>query len=228
MAFILGPGKPALGFLCDIPNQFEPQNGFIVVAWARQSGVGLLQSALKEYLHNTDILVGMANRGTSAEALSYLSTLTRRVYVYHTHHLQTFHPKFYLFDSGESPPSDATLLVGSSNLTGGGLYQNIEGNFILKLKPADCMSDCVIYKSVIDEIVGLIDSPFCEQLTSEEMIQDLLLDGYLSTESDLNRNRQAGESLPVRRGHLFRTPSLPPPQLPTFRSSDTKYPLPKY
>ena len=176
-----------------------------------------MHSVLQDYLPETDILVGMANRGTSVEALSYLRTLCRRVYVYHRHQLQTFHPKFYLFDSGESPPTKATLLVGSSNLTGGGLYQNIEGNINLQLRPSSLVSDAEIYKSVIDEVTGLVNSPFCHQITTDEEIQELLLDGYLSSESELHRNRVADSNLlPVHRGHLFQNTEVTPPILPVY------------
>lgn len=217
MAFLLGPEKPALSFLRNIPNQFEPRNGFIMVAWARKSGVGLLHSVLQDYLSETDILVGMANRGTSVEALSYLRTLCRRVYVYHTHQFQTFHPKLYLFDTGESPPSEAILLVGSSNLTGGGLFQNIEGNYTLHLHPSDRVSDEEIYESVVDELTGLVDSPFSQQITTDEEIQDLLQDGYLSTESDLQRNRVVASNLSSdRRGQLNQNPAVTLPNLPEY------------
>ena len=164
MTFILGPSQPAYSFLKEVPSRFELRNGVIVVAWARRSGVGLLYSALGESLRNVDVVVGMANRGTSAEALALLRSISRRVFVYHKHHLQTFHPKVYLFDDGQSPPSDAVLLVGSSNLTGGGLYQNIEGNLALELRPSDLEADRTTYDSVVQEVAGLQVSPFCEQL----------------------------------------------------------------
>ena len=216
MAFILGPENPALDFLRDVPNQFELRSGFIVVAWARQSGVGLLHSALAEHLRNVDVLVGMSNRGTSAEALAYLQTLSRRVFVYHKHHRQTFHPKLYLFDNGDSPPSDAAMLVGSSNLTGGGLWQNVEGNLVLRLRPASHAEDRAIYESVAQRVRGLLDSPFSEQLTSNSRIHDLLQDGYLSTEDELRRSRVQNSSDAARRGQRRQRPEAPPPRLPGF------------
>ena len=77
MTFILGPGHSAYDFLREVPARLEIRNGSIVVAWARRSGVGLLYSAMGESLRNVDVIVGMANRGTSAEALALLLSISR-------------------------------------------------------------------------------------------------------------------------------------------------------
>ena len=216
MTFLLGPSRPAYSLLQEVPTQFEPRNGIIVVAWARRSGVGLLHAALGESLRNVDVIVGMANRGTSAEALALLRSLARRVFVYHKHHLQTFHPKVYLFDDGQSPPSDAVLLVGSSNLTGGGLYQNIEGNLALALRPADQDGDRATYDSVVQEANDLLTSPFCERLDDDERIRQLLEDRYISSEAALARKRRRDNSEVARRGERRHKPEAPPPPLPPF------------
>ena len=216
MTFLLGPSHSAYSFLLGVPARFEIRNGAIVVAWARRSGVGLLYSALGESLRNVDVVVGMANRSTSAEALALLQVMTRRVFVYHKHHLQTFHPKVYLFDDGQSPPTDAVLLVGSSNLTGGGLYQNVEGNLALELHPSDREGDRETYDSVVQEVTGLQSSPFCEQLMDEERIRQLLEDRYISTEATLARKRRRDNSEVARQGELRQRPEAPPSPLPQF------------
>ena len=216
MTFLLGPSRSAYSFLREVPTRFEVQNGVIVVAWARRSGVGLLHAALGESLRNVDVIVGMANRGTSAEALALLRSLSRRVFVYHKHHLQTFHPKVYLFDDGQSPPSDALLLVGSSNLTGGGLYQNIEANFALALRPADHEESKATYDSVVQEVGDLLVSPYCEQLFDDERIRQLLEDRYVSNEAMLARKRRRDNREAARRGERRQRPEAPPPPLPPF------------
>ena len=216
MTFILGPSDSAYGFLQEIPERFELRNGVIVVAWARRSGVGLLYSALGERLRNVDVVVGMANRGTSAEALALLLSMSRKVFVYHKHHLQTFHPKVYLFDDGLNPPANAALLVGSSNLTGGGLYQNIEGNLALELQPADREGDRDTYDSVVQEAANLMASPFCEELTDVDRIRQLLTDRYISNEAVLARKRRRDNGEAARLGERRQRPEAPPPPLPPF------------
>ena len=216
MTFLLGPSRSAYSVLQEVQTRFELLNGVIVVAWARRSGVGLLHSALGESLRNVDVIVGMASGGTSAEALSHLRSMARRVFVYHKHHLQTFHPKVYLLDDGENPPSDALLLVGSSNLTGGGLYQNIEGNLALELRPSQQERDRAIYDSVVQEATCLQASPFSEELMDEKRIRDLLEDRYISTEATLARKRRTDNSAVAQRGERRLRPEAPPPLLPRF------------
>ena len=216
MALIIGPGHSAYEYLRETSQRLEIRNGVIVVAWARNSGVGLLNEALGDGLRNVDVFVGMANRGTSAEALGHLRRLSRRVFVYHKHHLQTFHPKVYLFDDGGGPHLHAALLVGSSNLTGGGLYQNIEANLALDLSPFDREDHRVIYDSVIQQTDELRDSPFCEELEGDERIRQLLDDRYISNEAVLRRKRRRDNREVGRLGDLRRLPEAPPPPLPAF------------
>lgn len=217
MAFIVGPENSAFRFLRDAGDGIEVQNGVILVAWARRVGVGLLHTALGDALRQIDVVVGMAGRGTSAEALALLRTLARRVFVYHKHHRQTFHPKLYLLDDGGDPPADAALLVGSSNLTGGGLYRNIEGNLALLLQPSRGAGDREIYDSVVSEATSIIASPFCEEVTTNDRIRQLLADSYISTERSLERRRQRDARDAARGGPRRQRPEAPPPPYPEFQ-----------
>ena len=216
VTFIVGPDDSAYAFLRVLPTRLEVRNGTIVVAWARRSGIGLLYSALGASLRNVDVMVGMANRGTTAEALALLRSMARRVFIYHKHHLQTFHPKVYLFDDGLSPPAYAALLVGSSNLTGGGLYQNIEANLALELRPSSQDADRATYDSVVCGVSDLQASLYCEELTGDDRIRQLLQDRYISTEAELARRRRRDNIGAPRRGERRGLPESPPPPLPQF------------
>ncbi len=73
----------------------------------------------------TDLLmtVGIDLGGTSREVLEELLRWNCRVFVFHNALARsTFHPKIYLFERS----TEATLFVGSNNLTDGGLYSNYE------------------------------------------------------------------------------------------------------
>ena len=218
MTFVLGPRRSAYDFLKEVPTRFDIRNGIIVVAWARRTGVGLLKLALGDGLRCVDVVVGMANRGTTAEALAHLQSISRQVFVYHTHYLQTFHPKVYLFDDGQEPPSDAALLVGSSNLTGGGLYQNFEGNLALELRPSNRPRDLETFDSVVNEFSGLLESPYCEQLNDFERIGQLLEDGHVSTETALRQKRSRSNSQITKQDESLQLPGPPPIPLLTFPS----------
>ena len=102
----------------------------VAVAWARESAVLSLTPVLRQFLQSGGrfrITVGIELQGTSTEALEGLVDLERfgdsAAFVYHNEAPEeTFHPKIYLFTARQN----ARLIVGSSNLTDGGLSTNIE------------------------------------------------------------------------------------------------------
>jgi len=217
MRFLLGPNESPFEHLSNVESRLEVRGGWIVVAWARLVGVNLLAHAMPRALPHTKCVVGMAGRGTTAEALDLLRTSCGELYLYHKHHRQTFHPKIYLFHDGVQPPNYAELLIGSSNLTGGGLFQNIEGNLALSLRPAAEAEHRILLDQLHSGIVGLIESGFAERIESKERIKELLADGYISTEADL-RKLAAGDSRgAARRGARRSRPESPPPPLPGIR-----------
>ena len=102
----------------------------IAVAWVRHTGARQLRSALRKFLRRGGILritAGIDIENTSREGLAELLRLLRHgdagVFVYHNEaRTVTFHPKVYLFSNA----TKAKLIVGSSNLTWGGLSTNTE------------------------------------------------------------------------------------------------------
>jgi HKD family nuclease len=108
-------------------NGFE--NFYFLVAYAKRSGVGRLSPFLKKFRDSggkVTAVVGIDQKQTSFEALEELLFVSDNLFIFHNEiFTRTFHPKFYLF---ESPNNHAWILVGSSNLTGGGLYGNYEIN----------------------------------------------------------------------------------------------------
>lgn len=212
MQFLLGPRRPAIEFLREIPQHFAILNGYIVVAWARRSGVDLLYSALRHHLRHVTLIVGTSARGTTAEALAHLRLLCHAVYVYHAHPRHTFHPKLYLLDSGGPRPQSATALIGSSNLTAGGLLQNIEANLTLQLHPASSPPDLSLYNSVVQDVAALLHSSSCHKLATDTDIRHLLRDRYIVTESDL-LHTSSGTHTAVPAPYPHHAPT-PPPLLP--------------
>lgn len=96
------------------------------VAWARRSGVRLVRRSLVRFLRRGGVLritVGIDIENTSKEGLAGLLSLEQygvsEIFVYHNEESGvTFHPKVYLFRNS----SQVRLIVGSNNLTEGGLW----------------------------------------------------------------------------------------------------------
>ena len=120
-------------------NFKEPWTEFrAAVAFAKRSGVRHIENGLAAFAHEhkVDILVGIDHGGTSSEGLrSLLDSVspTGTVSLFHSPDFRTFHPKMYLFKSATS----AELLVGSGNLTEGGLFANYEAGLQIRLDLTD-------------------------------------------------------------------------------------------
>jgi len=87
---------------------------------------GKTKSSLKK-----TIVTGIHNKVTTKEALDKLLKLDINSYVYFfiEPYGSVFHPKIYLFEGKEK----SALILGSSNLTSGGLSSNVEASLFLKI-----------------------------------------------------------------------------------------------
>ncbi|MGI8610735.1 MAG: hypothetical protein ACR2KH_00430, partial [Sphingomicrobium sp.] len=109
-----------------------------LTAFAKRAGVARLKTALSSLKSSSSSLtaiVGVDHNGTSKEAIADLVQLSDKLFIVHsTRPDVTFHPKAYLFKGATS----ARLLIGSSNLTAGGLFTNMELSVELEYDlPAD-------------------------------------------------------------------------------------------
>lgn len=107
--------------LLDSPD-FHTLN--IAVAFAKNSGVLRIKDGLKRFRERggrVNAYVGVDLGGTSYEALTALLLHTDSLNVVHSERGQTFHTKIYQFSGSEK----GLIVVGSHNLTGGGLWTNV-------------------------------------------------------------------------------------------------------
>lgn len=104
------------------------------IAFIKQSGVRHISDALAEFSHRAAvrISVGIDLANTSKEGLSGLLECVEGrggVWIFHNENASTFHPKVYLFKGKDR----ADLVVGSGNLTEGGLFTNYEASLSVSL-----------------------------------------------------------------------------------------------
>lgn len=163
----------------------------IAVAFAKNSGV----LRLKDYFQNfrdkggkVKVYVGVDLGGTSYEALMALLLCTDSLNVIHSEKGQTFHSKIYQFlgnNRGE-------IIVGSHNLTGGGLWTNFESSANLSVDMAANYNVQVIkeIKQYFDSLENLNDSFM--PIKSKDDIERLLDEEYVAKEvSQKIRSRQS-------------------------------------
>ena len=114
----------------------------IAVAFVSRSGLSLIESAIDTSLQSggyIEFLVGLDMNVTSPSALYYLYSLAQRnqnlkLYCYTSDSVSsTYHPKVYIMRDNTS----VSFVVGSSNLTVGGLKKNVEVNLALDGNESD-------------------------------------------------------------------------------------------
>ncbi len=102
-----------------------------LVAFASLGGIsGLIRHILRARNNGVEIkiIVGVDHKCTSKEALEEILSLGVDSYIYYTLNANIFHPKVYLFENCDY----YTLIVGSNNLTEGGLVRNIECSLLVQ------------------------------------------------------------------------------------------------
>ena len=136
----------------------------IAIAFLSEKGFDAIEPSLIKSLKTgkeINFIVGITDSGvTDAEALERLYRLSEdydgvfRVGFYNT---ERFHPKMFLFNKGNT----CSAIIGSSNLTGTGLGENIEANILLEgVINEDVFKDTSQYFSVLwdgkDELTASI------------------------------------------------------------------------
>lgn len=109
----------------DIPNI---QKVIVSVAFVSESGVKQLEAQLAPHSAYATVFAGVRNDITSHQGLVALLALASNLYVVDTGSRSIlFHPKLY-FTKGDTR---ARLVIGSANLTLGGLNNNIEAGMLI-------------------------------------------------------------------------------------------------
>lgn len=161
-----------------IPN---PQRIIMCVAFLNESGLTILNDALAPVAAQTTILAGIRNGITSAQGLRKSLQLGCSTYAVDTGSRSVlFHPKIYLSRND----SEARLIVGSANLTLGGLNSNVEASLILTVSLEDPDNSSFL-AGVESKIDGMIEE-YRENVlpvSDDLLIQQLLDSGRVVDES---------------------------------------------
>lgn len=169
------------------------------VAFVKLSGVKLLYDELDAFGNRNpgaiSLSVGIDHGGSSAEAVSALYSLTTahggELWIVNNPQgspRPTFHPKMWLFSSD----TDAKLLlVGSGNMTRGGLYTNYEASVAIR---AHTQERVIVDAGAFLDAVRDGNRPDV-RLATTEVLQELHNEGHLPSEPEGNRVAAASNSL---------------------------------
>jgi HKD family nuclease len=110
----------ALQALLALPN---PTEVLVSVAFVREPGLDAVEAAIKPVANKAKFFIGIRNDITSIQAVKRLLAMKVKLYAVDTGSRNIlFHPKLYMAAS----VNKATVIIGSANLTFGGLHNNIE------------------------------------------------------------------------------------------------------
>ncbi len=210
----------------------------IAVAFLKYSGYDLIKENILECLENggkMEFLVGLDFNTTDAKAIKALQEIESnnpllKCYCFSDtlkNDTPVFHPKLYLLNDG----NHATVMIGSSNLTGGGLKTNVEINAIIKSE---------VNNEIISDIYGLYNrlkfrsklfKPDADYLKNYDKIRTTLNKSYKKYQQEsqnveiLTELKQKEEALPkikLDASSLFGWQKLVYEKLPfgTFKTSD--------
>ncbi len=165
------------------------------VAFVKRSGTQHIVAELTEFVDRggrVRIVAGVDQHGTSIEGLSDLLTALDgrgELWIHHSERTYvTFHPKIYLFVG----PDLALAIIGSGNLTQGGLYGNDEAFAILSLDLGK--TDDV---RVMQEL-EMAFNRWCEtqantaHLVDSDFLKALIDDDYIRPEAQTRAEGDAG------------------------------------
>jgi hypothetical protein len=185
--------------LFDVPNI---QRVVLSVAFVTEAGVDLLTTQLKSCAKHVTVFAGIRNDLTSRQGLGRLHSLGVKLYAVDTGSRNVlFHPKIYLVRGH----SRARLVIGSANLTLGGLNNNIEAGIAFDFELAD-KND----KAVVDSIEAHFD------VLPAEYPDHVLKVGSVALLDDMQAS-----------GRLVDEMALPPPRPGTTASGGSSDPVPR-
>ncbi len=153
----------------------------IAVAFAKNSGVLRIKDSLERFRERggkVNVHVGVDLGGTSYEALTALLLHTDTLNVVHSENGQTFHSKIYQFSGRDKE----LIVVGSHNLTGGGLWTNFESSVHMSVNRSSASEMPILRRldDYIGELSSLKDSFM--SIGAQDDIDKLLQNGYIFKE----------------------------------------------
>ncbi len=170
----------------------------IAVAFLKYSGVEVIQDALIDSLEKGaefEIIVGLDFKTTDSKSIRFLLDLNKtykklKIYCYGDKENNkagiVFHPKIYMFDNGR----EKTSIIGSTNLTRGGLESNFEVNTIFTEKKP-------LYYSQLNAIYNSIKYADSLFTPNEEYLQnyDEVFSAIIKNEQKVSKDKSIQEKI---------------------------------
>ena len=197
----------------------DPVRVIVSVGFMNEGGLLLLEAALSQVAALTTIVAGIRNGITSAQALSKSLEIGCTTYAVDTGSRDViFHPKVYFSRN----LGEARLVIGSANLTTGGLNSNIEASLRMEMEmgvPENMTFVADLEAKIDDMIAGYPSHVF--QVIDDAMVERLLDSGRVIDESERPAPATSGSS---RRRDLDTVPRMNLNTTPIVRRRPAPFP----
>jgi HKD family nuclease len=206
----------------------DPERVLLSVAFMTDRGLSALRNALVPVADKTTLVTGIRNGITSAQGLNRGLELGCSIFAVDTGARSVvFHPKIYLSRN----TSEARLIVGSANLTIGGLSANVEASVLMTLD-LDKPDDVEMVQRLEDQIDRMVaeypQNVF--RVDDRQVIEDLLVSGRVIDESNVAAPSASGSSgnrdLDVVPRMIVNTSPITRPRVQPFEASAPQEPDP--
>jgi HKD family nuclease len=193
----------------------QPHKVIVVSAFVSLQTILRLKEAILRIIESggiTRLVFGIDMGGTSKEVLKeVLSWQTDNRIVKHRRPGFTFHPKLYLVEWQDR----AEILVGSNNVTEGGLFRNYESSARIIY---DLPNDVDLYETAKQELNRFLDpTGNTTYVLTDDFLNQLVEQGLIPSEAEARRNRNDSISKPGRER---------PAGEPLFGVEDIEFPPP--
>jgi hypothetical protein len=203
----------------------------IVTAWLRQSGLELLVpglEAVRKRRGKTRLLFGIDLMGTSRQGVVLAQRHVTHLHVVCDPSGRTFHPKMYLAVGDRI----GYALIGSNNMTAGGLWHNYEGAVLAIFDPRREPEIAEGVQTYARRLLG--DTAICKRVTPR-VFDQLLAEGRLADEAhdrrrhneDRPKEESSRRSGPVTNEPLFTTSEVEKRTRPAPTRKHTPRPVPR-
>lgn len=196
------PGEDQIGGVVGAALRDEASTrAWFATAWAKRSGLRRLAAdlmMLRSRGGHAEVILGADEGGATIEGLQLAIDLFDEACVFHDPGERTFHPKIYVVES----PTQAVAVVGSGNLTRGGLYTNYEGAVVANLDLTD-EGDARYLRGIrgyYDRLKAARDA--CKSLTPA-LIEDLMRDPTIVVTAESEQRRAEGKTGGAGKSELF-------------------------
>lgn len=169
VSFVAQPfadGRDLRDFLASVAADDTIDELDVVVAWAKRSGLRRVRAhleAVRDRPGTTRLIVGIDEGGATRQGLELAREIFSTVHVFHDNSWRTFHPKIYLGVGADR----ARLLVGSNNLTAGGVFYNYEAAL-------ECVLSLPADQGLVDEVRAYIERLYADANVCKPLDDDLL------------------------------------------------------